>query len=224
MERVKTGIAGFDNLLGGGLPRGSTTLIAGRTGTGKTILCMEYLYRGAMKFDQPGIYLSLSEDPKDVAERMNDEFGFDFEPLVKQKKIMLVKTELYNFEHLISSIEDSVNQIRAQRLVIDPISVLALYFEKPMDVRKSLLDLQVLLRKLGCTSLLATDVLTIEGTELEKSVAENVVSLDYAEEGGDVFSRTINVANMRATGFDREPHPLEITKKGIVVYYEDDVF
>ncbi len=66
MERVPTGIKGFDNLVEGGLPLGSTVLVSGSPGTGKTILGLEYIYRGANDFGETGMFISFEQDPKDI--------------------------------------------------------------------------------------------------------------------------------------------------------------
>jgi KaiC/GvpD/RAD55 family RecA-like ATPase len=224
MERVKSGIAGLDQLLGGGFPKKSTTLLWGASGTGKTILAMQFLHEGATKFEESGVYVSLSEDPKQLTERMESDFSWDFDALIKEKSFLMAKTEIYNFEHLMSSIEDMVHQVSAKRVVIDPVSILAMYFEKPLDMRKSMVDLDSLLKKLGCTSLLTCDILDKTERSAQESVCDNILKVEYQEEGGDLLSRVISVTKMRTASFDSEPHPFEINKKGITVYPEDDVF
>ena len=68
MERIKTGVPGFDGLIEGGIPKGRSVLVSGATGTGKTIFCMQYLYNGAKQFKEPGIYVTLDERPNLIRE------------------------------------------------------------------------------------------------------------------------------------------------------------
>ncbi|MHA2602834.1 MAG: ATPase domain-containing protein, partial [Candidatus Thorarchaeota archaeon SMTZ1-83] len=89
IERVKTGIPGLDELIEGGFPRGDTILIAGRAGTGKSIMANQFLYKGATEYDEPGVLVTLEESPLLIKRNMM-RFGMDLDALVKEKKLAIV--------------------------------------------------------------------------------------------------------------------------------------
>ena len=83
MERTKTGIPGLDELLFGGIPKGSNVLIAGGAGTGKTILATQFLYNGALKYGEPGVFVTLEGNVRDIAWNM-ESFQWDIKALQDQ--------------------------------------------------------------------------------------------------------------------------------------------
>ena len=66
MERVKTGIPGFDDLVQGGFPKGASILVSGGTGSGKSIFAMQFIYNGAKQFNEPGLYVTLETNLKNI--------------------------------------------------------------------------------------------------------------------------------------------------------------
>ena len=89
MNRTKTGISGFDELIGGGLVEGSTVLVSGRAGTGKTIFGLQFLYNGASKFNEPGVYVTLETRPRDLRLEAK-QFGWNLEELEKKKVFVMI--------------------------------------------------------------------------------------------------------------------------------------
>ena len=88
---VKTGIAGLDDILSGGLPRGNVILVEGEIGTGKTTMGMEFIYRGASQFDEPGIIVVFEVSPDKIT-RDALKFGWDFRELERQGRLKIVFT------------------------------------------------------------------------------------------------------------------------------------
>src|SRR5262249_22965831 len=88
IAKSATGIAGLDEILGGGLPTGRPTLVSGHAGCGKTMLGMEFLVRGATQFDEPGVFVSFEESAADLSTNVRS-LGFDLDVLSAQKKILL---------------------------------------------------------------------------------------------------------------------------------------
>jgi len=87
---VPTGIPGVDKVLGEqGIPRGHSILIAGGPGSGKTTFGIQFLYKGATEFSEPGIYISLDEDPEDVKRNMS-KFGWNIDELETEKKLAFI--------------------------------------------------------------------------------------------------------------------------------------
>ena len=134
MGRVKTGISGLDELIEGGFPENSVTLISGAPGTGKSILCLQFVYYGA-KNDEPGLYITFEQSEKELM-RSAKKVGLNLEPLIEEKKLKIMYINLGSFEQslvdvddLMNTIKDEVNEIKAKRLVIDSITDMIITFK-----------------------------------------------------------------------------------------------
>ena len=89
-DYTSTGIAGADKILGEkGIPRGHSILVAGGPGSGKTTFAMQFLYKGVTEYNEPGIYISLDEDPEDV-KKNTSKFGWDLGKLEQEKKLAFI--------------------------------------------------------------------------------------------------------------------------------------
>src|ERR1700679_193381 len=88
LEKTTTGIPGLDDITGGGLPKGRTTIICGGPGCGKTMLGIEFLVRGALQFDEPGVLMAFEETPQDIAQNVAS-LGFDIQDLSNKKQLFL---------------------------------------------------------------------------------------------------------------------------------------
>ena len=89
LEKVRSGIAGFDALAHGGIPKGRLTIVSGSTGTGKTLFCLQFLYMGASQFGENGVFVTFEERPDDLVKNLSS-FGWDVEGLMKAKKFAIV--------------------------------------------------------------------------------------------------------------------------------------
>lgn len=221
LVRVKSGITGLDELISGGFPPSSTVLITGGAGCGKTTMCMNYLVKGALTYNEPGVYVSLEEDPERIIWNAKTSFNWPINELIKKKLLKFVRAEVYDFDKLRMVIEDEVDSIGAKRMVIDPTTVLSLYFEKPLEIRRGLLDLDRMLKKIGCTTLLTSEVAEglsgISAFGVEEFTADGIIIMYYIRRE-NVFIRALTIRKMRATKHDTGIHPIEITKDGIVIY------
>jgi len=126
-NRTKTGILGLDNLIEGGLPKNSITLVSGSPGTGKSILCLQYILNGAT-IKEPGIYVTFEQSEKDIIDNAK-KVGLDLKPHIKSGIIKVIFINLGTFERgmvdadaLISHINEEAKGMKAKRLVIDSIS------------------------------------------------------------------------------------------------------
>ena len=149
-KKIKTGITGLDDILNGGIPIGNLVVVSGEPGAGKTIMCLQYLYRGITEYNEPGVYVSLEESPDEIV-KTAAQFGWDMMSLVKQGKLAILTIELYDFDKLRNTIEDIIEKIGAKRLVIDPGVIFRLFFEKELDARKRILSLGKMLKRWRCT-------------------------------------------------------------------------
>ncbi len=226
MEVIESGIEGLDKILGGGLPKNSFILLSGTCGTGKSIFGMNFLIEGALR-GEPGIYISLEESPDSSIQQMKL-LGWPVDELVKKKKLLILQPELYNFDALLTTIEDSVEKIKAKRLVIDSISIIGMYFADPYKVRKSLLGLGSLLKKVKCTTIAIDEIR--EGTPslssygVEEFVADGVIVL-YLIKRSNIYVRAILIRKMRGLDHSTKIHPMEIKlPKGMVIYPSQELF
>ncbi len=224
-ERTLSGIPGLDDILFGGFPRNSLVVISGDPGSGKTCMCLEFLFLGATKYDEHGVYVSLEESEDEIL-RTADGFGWDFRKLIEEKKILILSIELYDFDKLKNTVEDAVARINAKRLVIDPGVVFRLYFDRELDARKRLLSLGRMLKKIDCTAIITNEISLDKTTSLfglEEYVADGVLLL-YHTQLEQRFVRSIGILKMRGTKISEKLHPIAITKQGIKVLSKHELF
>src|ERR1700754_2069617 len=88
LRKTPTGITGLDEITGGGLPTGRPTLVCGSAGSGKTLLAVEFIVRGAMKYDEPGVFMAFEETATDLTENVRS-LGFDLERMVARRKLVI---------------------------------------------------------------------------------------------------------------------------------------
>jgi circadian clock protein KaiC len=89
LVKIKTGIGGFDEISRGGIPKGRTTLLSGTSGSGKTLFSMQFLYNGAVSYNEPGVFVTFEETPKDIIKNV-ESFGWDISSLIDNKKFIFV--------------------------------------------------------------------------------------------------------------------------------------
>jgi len=236
MNRVATGIKGLDELMEGGFPEGRSVLLSGACGTGKTIFCSQFLYNGAKKFSEPGIYVTLDERP-DLIRQDVMRFGWDLRKLEDEKMLQIIDGSIakigipseeefampstgFDLDKLLLEIVRATKRIGAKRLVIDSIPSLGLNYNNENDVRNAILKLSYVLMRSGVTSLVTSEV--IEGENkfgkygVEEYVVDGVIVLHYMGIGTQ-SNRTLHIRKMRATKHSEDLHPIEIGNAGIVV-------
>ncbi len=239
VERVPTGIPGLDNLIEGGFPRGRSILVSGGCGTGKTIMSMQYLIKGAIEHDEPGLYVTVDERADLIREDML-RFGWDIKALEDQGKLALLDlsstkigvpsmeqyyVEAHEFEpeKLLIKIMQTARGIGAKRFVLDSVPALGFHMESETKIREFILKLVYYLRQTGLTSILVSE-LPEEGKELtkfsrfgvEEYVVDGVIVLRYTTmpllEGAH---RILFIRKMRATKHYEGMVPLKIDSDGI---------
>ncbi|MBR9682181.1 MAG: AAA family ATPase [Candidatus Aenigmarchaeota archaeon] len=225
--RVPTGIEGVDELVNGGLLPGSLTLVTGTTGTGKTIFSSQFLYNGATKYNEKGVYVSF-EEPTDNIKEHAKKFGWDFADLEKKGMIKFVRYDPYHIEDVYELIESQIKQLGATRVVIDSISALGLYVRDSPELRRMIFNIALLLRKLKVTTILTSEILpdqkALSRFGVEEFVADGIIVLYYLRTDSQ-YSRSTTVWKMRGTEHSHKLHPYLIQSgKGIVVYPKEEAF
>lgn len=235
VERVKTGIPGFDEIISGGIPKRNVVLLSGGPGTGKSIFGSQYLWNG-LQMGEPGIYVALEEHPVQVRINMR-QFGWDVRPYEQQGVFAIVdaftggigeaaKRERYvvrdptDIGELIDILKQAIREVGALRVVIDSVSTL--YLTRPSVARSVVLQLKRVLSGLGTTSILISQVSVTErgfGGPGVEHAADGIVRLDLEEYSGELI-RSIIIWKMRGTKHSMRRHPFEITDKGIIIYHD----
>lgn len=243
MERVKTGIPGLDELTEGGFPQGRSVLVSGGCGTGKTIFTMQYIYEGARKYSEPGIYVTLDERP-DLIRQDITRFGWDVRKLEEENMVQIIDASIaklgipseeeysmpatgFDLDKLLLEIMRVAKRIGAKRVAIDSLPALGFNYENENEIRKAILKISYLLMRIGVTSILTSEI--TEGSNkygkfgVEEYVVDGVVTLHYMGIGTQ-SNRTLHIRKMRATKHSEDLHPLEITSKGIIIHKIEDEY
>ena len=229
MEKTGTGIEGLDLMLNGGLPKNRVVLVSGSSGAGKTTLGMQFIYNGIVKYNEPGVYMTLEEDKQQIKEDMlgqginldgvSDRFRFIGGHIATIQRFKR-KTKA-DVKDLIGEVEEVVHEINAKRVVLDPVNLFLMLFDSDNERREALALLTERLKKLDCTSLLLCEVkeqsMDISREGFEEFVADGVITL-YNLRQGQSFLQGIAVRKMRGIEHHREIRPYKITDKGVVVY------
>jgi circadian clock protein KaiC len=248
MQRTETGIKGFDELLGGGLPKGKCILIIGGPGSGKTIFAMQYLVHGARN-EERGLYITLDERPDQMKSHMAS-FGWNLDKLESEGKILLLDAtplrrsrrsipEVESYEHevgvslpeltlqsLIRTVQKIVDEEGIQRIAVDPITSMILrYHETPKRRRAVLLFFDALINT-ECTSLVTSELRTgalDRGFAVEEFLSQGVILLHTMVHEGNLI-KAIQIEKMRGIEHDTQLRPYRIGKDGIEVFPKDRIF
>ena len=220
-ERITTGIPGLDKLIEGGFVKGSTVLISGGTGTGKTIFSLQFLLEG-LKNGENCMFISLEQKPREVVDDVM-RFGWALDEYVRKKKLFIEAYDPFQITDITSPLLDKIKERNITRIAIDSTSVFGLYFKDPFEVRKQLFKLVTGLKDSGVTSLLTAE-LPEEEKQLsrfgvEEFIVDGVIILYYTGIGGEE-SNSLEVRKMRRTKHNKGFFPLEFTDVGLVVKKE----
>ena len=227
LPKAPTGISGLDEITGGGLPRGRTTLVCGSPGCGKTLLGVEFLIRGAMEFDEPGVFVAFEETAEELAENVRS-LGFDLEQLVDQKKLLvdfvqverseIEETGDYDLEGLFIRVGNAVDAIGARRVVLDTLETLFSGFSNEAILRAEIRRLFRWLKDRKLTAVITGErgekSLTRHG--LEEYVSDCVIVLDHRV-NEQVSTRRLRVLKYRGSTHGTNEYPFLIDEKGLSV-------
>src|SRR5256884_8837873 len=221
-ERAPTGLPELDGMLEGGFLSGSLVTLTGRPGTGKTIFGSHFLYHGAKKGKQAGMYVSMLESEKSYLQNMR-RLGLDFEPLMAQKRFSFLEIPPPTSEGLPALWEQIAREIEGnetERLVIDSFTAMSPAFQTVGDLRTFT---HVLLGKIvggasGCTTLLITEEGTgsmgnSPWTGVEEFVADGVIKFSIVP-AGEGRGRYIEITHKRGTNHQKGPLPVDIAPRG----------
>jgi circadian clock protein KaiC len=227
LPKAPTGIQGLDEITGGGLPKGRSTLVCGSAGCGKTLLAMEFLVRGATQFNEPGVFMAFEETAKDLTQNVAS-LGFDLNDLIARKKMVLdfvyierseiEETGEYDLEGLFIRLGLAIDSIGAKRVVLDTIESLFAGLPNPLILRAELRRLFRWLKDKGVTAIITgergDETLTRQG--LEEYVSDCVIVLDHRVTD-QASSRRLRVVKYRGSTHGTNEYPFLIDEDGISV-------
>lgn len=228
IEKSLTGIRGFDEITEGGLPKNRTTLVSGSTGSGKTLLAIDFLINGAVKYNEPGVFLSFEETAEEL---YNDvaSLNLDLRGLVAQKKIhieyiLLERRDIqeqgeFNLEGLFIRLEYAVDTIGAKRVAIDSIESLFAGVTDAGILRLEIKRLFRWLKKKGVTAIVTGEL--TQGTlytrhGLEEYISDCIILLDNRVRE-QISTRRVRVIKYRGSKHGTNEYPFVIDKDGLSV-------
>ena len=230
LEKLETGIAGFDHIAYGGMPKGRTTLISGTAGSAKTVFANQFLAEGVLRGEN-GVFVTFEESPEDIRKNMLG-FGWDIPAWEAEGKwafvdasprghdLQYVISGDYDLGALIARIEHAVKRVGATRLAMDSLGAIFVQFSNQAVVRGELLHIAKALKEMDVTS-----IMTAERTDeygqiarfgVEEFVADNVIILRNVLES-EKRRRTIEVLKFRGTMHQKGEFPFTIMPGGGIV-------
>ena len=229
-ERVKVGILGLDDMLGGGLIPGSICAIIGTYGTGKTTFSLEFVWEGLTK-GETIIYISLEERQERILAYMQQK-GWDVKPFL-DKSLFVIRLDPTDFNLANNRIKNElpklIEEVKASRVVIDPISLFEDLFASDFDRRQEMFRFIEGLRDKNCTIMMTSE--TDQNNPfssrhgLIEYLADTVILLRYMRPSDltDVHL-ALEVVKMRLSSHSREIKPYELMQDQVLVYSEANVF
>src|SRR3954449_7973690 len=227
LPKAATGIAGLDEITGGGLPRGRPTLVCGSAGSGKTLMGVEFLVRGATEFGEPGVFLAFEETAEELAQNVRS-LGFDLDDLAAQNKLAVDYVHVergeieeageYDLTGLFIRLGHAIDTVGAKRVVLDTLETLFGGFTDAAVLRSELRRLFRWLKDRGVTAVITAErgdgTLTRQG--LEEYVSDCVILLDHRVTD-QVSTRRLRVVKYRGTVHGTNEYPFLIDEHGFSV-------
>ncbi|RZM14965.1 MAG: KaiC 1, partial [Pedobacter sp.] len=209
LQKSLTGISGLDEITGGGLPLGRPTLICGSAGCGKTLMSLEYVIRGALEFDEPGVFMAFEEKAEELATNVAS-LGFDLDQLIADKLIRIdhvhierseiEETGEYDLDGLFIRLGYAIDSIGAKRVVLDTIENLFSGLDNESILRSELRRLFQWLKEKGVTAIITGErgenSLTRQG--LEEYVSDCVILLENRI-SNQISTRLLRVVKYRGS-------------------------
>jgi circadian clock protein KaiC len=230
LEKLPTGIPGFDLIALGGLSKGRATLVSGTAGSGKTMFGTQFLAAG-IRAGESGVFVTFEEPPDDICQNV-DSIGWDIATWEEEGRWAFVDAspqpgELtsvvgpFDLGGLMARIEHAVRSVGAARVTLDSLGAIFTRFPDGQNIRHELHQLVTGLKDLGVTTVLTAERSDEDGEiaryRVEEFVTDNVVILRNSPED-EKRRRTIEILKFRGTGHQKGEFPFTVVpREGIVV-------
>ena len=213
INKTPTGITGLDEITQGGLATDRSTLVCGGPGCGKTILSMGFLFHGAVQFNEPGLFVSFEEIPRNLIDNFGS-LGWDIQKLIDSQQLKIahvdlsheeiVETGSFSLDGLIIRLDYAISQIKAKRVVIDTMD--NLFSAIPSS-------------DTGITTVITgesgKEALTRNG--FEEYVSDCVLRLDHRVDK-QITKRRLRIVKYRGSGHEKDEYPFLIGAQGFSVF------
>lgn len=220
--RAEVGIKKLDNLLGQGIPYGSTLMVSGVAGTGKTLLLLEFIYRGAKDFGEVGVFFSFEETKERLIANARG-MGWDIDEQIKKGKIEIIfiaQPEIFVEKHL-HMMKETIERMDAKRIAIDSVSVFVHKIVDPQVVREKIFQLATLVQMAQGLGFFAADIPygseKISRFGVEETVVDGIILLTAVEHGLK-RDRFLEIYKLRNTDHVNGRHRMEIGPGGIFIH------
>jgi len=224
VTKTLTGIQGFDEITGGGVPRGRTTLVMGGPGCGKTVFALQALVYGAQEAKEASIFVAFEESTRHIIANAAT-FGWDLPALEKKKLFFLdarlspevVKAGEFDLIGMLTVLEAKVEEIHATRIVFDGIDVLLALLDNPAAERREIYRIRDWLLKTGLTGVITQKLGETEADRrygFLQFMVDCAVVLRHQVVDGSAF-RSLRVMKYRGSGFAADEFPITLTEKGL---------
>ena len=227
LEKCPTGLSGLDDVTQGGLPRGRATLVCGGAGCGKTVLGTEFLVRGALEFNEPGVFMGFEETGEELIKNVAS-MGFDLKRLVARKKlaldyVLIERDQIeeageYDLEGLFIRRNQAINSVGAKRVVLDTIEALFAGLLSEGILHSELRRLFRWLKEKGVTAVVTGERgdETLPRNGLEEYISDCVIVLDHRVRD-QVSTRCLRIVKYRGTSHGANEYPFLIHDGGLTV-------
>ena len=220
MEFLDTGIANFDKLLKTGIPKGSIILLAGPTGSGKTILASQFASNCISRHNLNCIYITF-EEHKNTLENNFNNFTWKLNDSQKQK-LKIIKYNPYEFTAVTDTLSREIKKQNTDIVIIDSLTGLNLYTTEQKDLKNTLIDLQHILKENNCTAIITSqinpDINSMNRISFEEALSDGVIMMYYKNLNIDL-TRGISIWKMRNVEHDCEIYPYKIDTEGIHIHH-----
>lgn len=227
LSKTPTGINGLDEITNGGLPAGRPTLICGRAGSGKTLMSIEFIVNGAVRYNEPGVFMAFEERAEELAQNVAS-LGFNINQLQKDNKIRvdhvhidrseIEETGEYDLDGLFIRLGYAIDSIGAKRVVLDTIENLFSSLANEGILRAEIRRLFSFLKDKGVTAVITGEkgegYLTRHG--LEEYVSDCVILLENRVTD-QITTRLLRIVKYRGSVHGTNEYPFLIDEEGISV-------
>src|SRR6202047_5220455 len=227
LKKSPSGIGGFDEITGGGVPAGRPTIVCGGPGCGKTMFAMEFLICGSTEFAEPGVLMTFEETGEEMSRNV-ESLGFNLQSLVDKNKLFLdyvriepseiQETGEYDLEGLFVRLQHAVESVGAKRVVLDTVEAIFSGFANAGILRAEIRRLFRWLKDHGLTTVVTAEkgdgTLTRYG--LEEYVSDCVIFLDHRVTD-QISTRRLRVVKYRGSSHSADEVPFLIDERGFSV-------
>jgi circadian clock protein KaiC len=202
--------------------------LTGYPGSGKTILSANFIYEGATRYGEPGVYACFAESKKTFIREMN-KFGWDFEALTHENHFAILDLSIasdIDIQSSLNLIMEAVMKIHARRLVIDSITALSVGLKSRLEKRQLIRLLYKLVQKVDCTTIMITDMpwgTERIGEDIEEFIVDGIILLQGRYDEMGLLRRQLRVLKMRETEHALGTFEYKIEKNGIEIDVEPKV-